>query len=119
MQHSGSDILLAGEKQNGLASIILTRCSKCSYTITLETSHKVKGPRGYHWWECNLAAVWGQMSTGGGHSKLCETMGVLGVPVMSARHFISTERDIGEWWRSQLQLRRDDKGWQGGEGASN
>ena len=41
-----------------------------------------------HWW---------------GHSKHCETMGVLGVPVMSARHFISTERDIGEWWRSQLQ----------------
>ena len=61
----GSDILLAGEKQSGLASIISTRCSKCSYTITLETSHKVKGPRGYHLWECNLAAVLGQMSTGG------------------------------------------------------
>ena len=46
----------------------------------------------------NLAAVWGQMSTGGGHSKLQETMCVLGVPVMSARHFINTEREIGESW---------------------
>ena len=44
------------------------------------------------------------MSTGGGHSKLQETMGVLGVPVMSARHFINTERDIGELWRKQLEV---------------
>ena len=43
------------------------------------------------------------MSTGGGHSKLSETMSVLGVPVMSGRHFINTERDIGEWWRNELQ----------------
>lgn len=80
----GGDILLAGEKRDGLAAIISTKCSKCSCTITLETSRKVKGPRGYHRWECNLAAVWGQMSTSVGHSKLCETMGVLDVPVMSA-----------------------------------
>lgn len=99
----GGDILLEGEKRDGLAAIILSRCSKCNYTILLETSRKVKGPRGYSRWESNLAAVWGQMSTGGGHSKLQETMGVLGIPVMSARHFINTERDIGEWWRQQLQ----------------
>ena len=97
------DILLAGEKRDGLASIISTRCSQCDHSILLETSHKVKGPRGYRRWECNLAAVWGQMSTGGGHSKLQETMGVLGVPVMSARHFINTERDIGGWWQKQLK----------------
>ena len=30
-------------------------------------------------WKSNLAAVWGQMTTGGGHSKLQKTMGVLGV----------------------------------------
>ena len=99
----GGEILMSGEKRNGLAVIISTCCSKCSHTIPLETSHKVKGPRGYRRWECNLAAVWGQMSTGGGHSKLSETMSVLGVPVMSARHFINTERDIGEWWRNELQ----------------
>ena len=31
------------------------------------------------------AAVWGQMSTGGGHAKQQETMAVLGVPVKSVR----------------------------------
>ena len=97
------DIILAGEKRDGLASIISTKCSHCGHSILLETSHKVKGPRGYRRWECNLAAVWGQMSTGGGHSKLQETMGLLGVPVMSPRQFINTERDIGEWWRMQLE----------------
>ena len=99
----GGDIVLTGETRAGLASIISSRCSKCSYTVPLETSRKVKGPRGNCRWECNLAAVWGQMSTGGGHSRLQETMGVLGVPVMSAKNFINTERDIGEWWQNQLQ----------------
>lgn len=51
--------------------------------------------------ECNLAAVWGQMSTGG-HSQLQEVMSVVGVPVMSKASFISTERDIGEIWRQEL-----------------
>ncbi len=54
-------------------------------------------------WECNLAAVWAQMSTGGGHSKLQETMSVVGVPVMSKTSFISTERAIGEVWEQQLR----------------
>ena len=97
------DILLTGEKRDGLASIILTRCTQCDHSIQLQTSRKVNGPKGYSRWECNLAAVWGQMSTGGGHSKLQETMGVLGVPVMHARHFINTERDIGESWQKQLE----------------
>ena len=30
-------------------------------------------------------------------------MGVVGVPVMSKTSFISTERDIGEWWQQELQ----------------
>ena len=54
-------------------------------------------------WECNLAAVWGQMSTGGGHTQLEETMGVSAVPVMTSNSFIATERNIGEAWRVRLQ----------------
>ena len=54
-------------------------------------------------WECNLAAVWGQMSTGGGHSKLEETLSVIGVPVMTKKRFNDTERDIGETWRCALK----------------
>ena len=104
MQHSvaGTSFSL-GKRGDALACIISTRCSQCDHSILLETSRKVKGPRVYRRWECNLAAVWGQMSTGGGHSKLQETIGVLGVPVMSARHFTNTERDIGEWWQKQLE----------------
>ena len=51
-------------------------------------------------WECNLAAVWGQMSTESG--QLEETMSVVGVPVMSKKSFIQTERDIGEVWKKEL-----------------
>ena len=54
-------------------------------------------------WECNLAAVWGQMSTGGGHSQLEETMSVFGVPVMTKTSFIETEKDIGELWKKELK----------------
>ncbi len=53
-------------------------------------------------WEPNVTAVWGQMSTGGGHSQLEETMSVLGVPVMTKASFIDTERCIGEMWTQEL-----------------
>ena len=91
-----SNIVLDGETRQGLASILRGQCSVCEHTITLETSQKVKGPRQYCRWECNLAAVWGQMATGGGHSHLEESMSVLGVRVMSKASFINTERDIGQ-----------------------
>ncbi len=94
--HCGGNIVLTGETRYGLASILKGQCSSCGHTITFETSPKVKGPKLYCRWECNLAVVWGQMGTGGGHSHLEETMSVLGVPVMTQASFISTERDIGK-----------------------
>ena len=75
----------------------------CRHAIQLETLPKVKGPKQYRRWECNLAAVWGKMFTGGGHSHLEETLSVLGVPVMSKRSFINSERDIGCWWKEKLE----------------
>ncbi len=42
------------------------------------------------------------MTTGGGHSQLEESLGVMGVPVMTKRTFINTERGIGEQWRTNL-----------------
>lgn len=98
-----NEIVLVGEQRAGLASILSSECSKCHFCLKLATSSKVKGPRGYSRWECNLGAVWGQMSTGGGYSKLNETMSVLGVPVMSSRNFVKTERAIGEVWKEELQ----------------
>lgn len=101
--HCQGAIKLIGESRNGLASILRGHCEVCEHTIVLETSKKVKGPRGYSRWESNLAAVWGQMATGQGHSQLEESMSVVGVPVMTKASFIATERDIGERWKSELQ----------------
>ena len=86
-----------------LESILQEQCSICSHKITLETSPKVRGARGYPQWECNVAVVWGEVVTGGGHSRLEETLVVLGVPVMTKCSFISTERGIGDQWRKRLE----------------
>lgn len=99
----GASVVLSGEVRDGLASILSTHCSVCGHSMTLETAEKVKGPRGYRHWESNLAGVWGQMVTGGGHTRLEEIMSVLGVPVTSKKTFIETVHDIGEWWRLQLK----------------
>ena len=88
----GGMVKLFGEQKNGLASILSSSCTECGYCIRLETSHKVRGPNGYKRWECNLAAVWGQMATGGGHNHLQESMSVFGVPVMSKVSFVQRER---------------------------
>jgi len=57
-----------------------------------------------------LAGVWGQMSTGGGHNTLAESMAVLGIPVMSKRSFMHTERQIGDWWSEELQKSMSEAG---------
>ena len=106
----GGSFILNGETRYGLASILTAHCSACTHKITLESSPKVKGPRNYSRWECNLAAVWGQMVTGGGHSHLEECLSVLGVPVMSKSTFINTEHDIGEWWKEKLMESMIDAG---------
>ena len=98
----GDSFVLTGETRQGFASILAGQCSACNHSISLETSPKVKGLKQYARWECNLAAVWGQMVTGGGHQNLEESMSVLGVPVMNKSTFIETERDIGKWWKEQL-----------------
>ena len=58
---------------------------------------------GGKYWEANLAAVWGQMCTGGGHKPFAEAIAVLGVQTMSEQSFMSTERKIGEWWRDLFE----------------
>ncbi len=100
-QCSGS-VVLNGESRDGLASILSAKCTTCSHVIAFSTSTKVKGPRGYKRWQCNLAAVWGQMVTGRGHSNLKELMSIVGVPVMTNASFVQTERAIGEAWKQEL-----------------
>ena len=99
----GSSIALEGEKRAGLASILSCCCSKCGFSIPLNTSKKVLGPKRKMRWEVNLAAVWGQISTGGGFSRLRESMSVLGIPVIAPKNFSATERSIGLWWQEKLK----------------
>lgn len=89
--------------RNGLASVLIARCNSCGKEITFPTSSKVSGQGGAKRWECNLAAVWGQMSTGGGFATLRESMSALGVPVMTKKSFIETERTLGSWWWKALE----------------
>ena len=96
-------VMLTAEKKDGLASVVSTQCSSCGFKINLQTSRKVCCVTGYRGWEVNLAAVWGQMTTGGGHSTLTESMAYLDVPVMAKKSFMTTGRTIGEWWRERLQ----------------
>lgn len=69
-------MVLQEESRDGFASIFKAHCNKCEKIITLSTSEKVKGQHGYSRWESNLAAVWGQMSTGQGHSQLQKSMSI-------------------------------------------
>ena len=53
----GGGIVLMAETKEGLASILSSRCTKCSHEIVLGTSPKIKGPKGYQRWECSLSTV--------------------------------------------------------------
>ena len=99
----GERIVLTGEKRNGLASILSWKCTGCDQEMSFSTSTKVASTKGNQYWTSNLAAVWGQMVTGGGFNPLEEAMSTLGIPVMSKQSFMLTERQIGDWWWSSLQ----------------
>jgi len=80
------NISLIGETyRNGMASVLSAKCSSCRMEIAFSTSQKVEGVGSGKRWECNVAAVWGQMSTGGGHAHLKETMSTLGVPTLTKK----------------------------------
>ena len=93
---------LTGEMyRSGMASVLSARCNNCRAEIAFSTSHKVKGVGTGKRWESNVAAVWGQMTTGGGHARLNEVMSTLGVPVMTKKAFTATESAIDKcWWES-------------------
>ena len=86
-----------------MASTLCCPCTGCHQDFNFSTSYKVQGMTGGKCWETNLAAVWSQMCTGGGHAPLAETMAVLGVQTMSRQSFMSTERKICEWWRDLFE----------------
>ena len=100
---SSDSFTMIGEKQEGLASIIGCKFKGCGHELIFNTSTKTKGLTGKMFWTNNLAAVWGQMTTGGGFNTLEESLSVLNVLVMTKQSFMHTEQIIGKWWWSVLE----------------
>ena len=96
-------LLIVEQARYGMASIIAYQCCGCNEHIPFATSTKIASPESNKYWTCNLAAVWGQMATGGGFNKLEESMSTLGLPVMSKKLFVNTEKIIGKWWWNLLE----------------
>ena len=48
---------------------------------------------GEKYWECNLAAIWGQKATGGG----------MDISAMTKKFFVAIEKRIGDWWWDLVQ----------------
>ena len=86
-------VVLFGEAiPAGFASVLCSRCAGCQQEFKFSTSTKVKRMSGDKQWETNLAAVWGRMTTGGGHKALAEMMTILGVPVMTKQSFLPLKK---------------------------
>ena len=84
---SSDALTIFGEKgRNGLASIMGCRFKGCGQEITFNTSTKTTGLTGNMLWTNSLAAVWGQMTVGGGFNSLEESLRVLNIPVMTKRY---------------------------------
>ena len=97
ISQSNNAITIVGEKNcNGLASIMGCKFNGCGQELTFATSTKISGLTGKLHWTNNLAAVWGQMTVGGGFNSLQEPMSVMDVPVMTKRSFVETERTSGK-----------------------
>ena len=95
--------MISEKGREGLASIIGCKFTGCGYELFFSTSTKTKGLTRNMFWTNNLAAVWGQMTTGGGFNTLEESLSVLNILVMTKRSFMHTEQIIGKLWWSILE----------------
>ena len=88
---------------NGMVSILSAKCCHCRLEIAFSTSTKIDGVSSGKRWECNVATVWGQMCNGGGHTRLQETTSILGVPTVTKKSLMATEKALGKCWSNSLE----------------
>ncbi len=60
-------------------------------------------PDGNKRFEINVRAVWGQMGSGGGSTRLNEESATLGMPGLSPDTYRKIEAEIGKWWHTVLK----------------
>ena len=87
--------------RDGLVSVLTAQCKGCGTESAFPKSSKVNCKVTRQSQKCNLAAVWGQMATGGGCSPLQESIPFLVcVAVMTKKSFMATGRALGKcWWK--------------------
>lgn len=73
--------------QSGLASVLSVKCAKCGNKFCIESSKRVKAADGHQQWVVNVAAVLGQMATGGGAISLTCSMAPMNVPAIPKKLF--------------------------------
>jgi len=98
---------LIGEvNRDGLSSTLLAICEKCHEEFKFTSSDKVtvirKDGTSRSTRESNIAAVMGQMATGGGFSNLEQSLSIIGVPPLSKPAFIDIERCLGHLFEQYL-----------------
>lgn len=76
---TGGEMQIVKETRKGLVSFLHFYCDNCEQTVVLSSDR--------HGDELNEALVWGCLSTGIGHHQCEELMGVMNVPIMSAKTF--------------------------------
>ena len=89
--------MLEGETMHaGLATVLLVKCIKCESKFCIESAERVKTADGHQRWVFNVAAVLGQMSTGGGATLLTCAMASMNVPGTPKRLYAATERFVSD-----------------------
>ena len=98
----GGKCTLEGETMHsGLAVIMQASCVKCGHVFSIRTSPRTETSNGKQW-TVNLGAVLGEMSTGGGLTRLNSTLALMEVPGMNKRMYSETEEFLGKEMRQHL-----------------
>ena len=83
--------------------VLCATCTKCKMRFPIQSSKRVTTSDGKKRWAVNIAAVLGQVATGGGLSQLNTTLAFLGVPGMQKRTFTTIESIVGDEMKLQLE----------------
>ena len=105
MVHSatcGGAYFIKSETNARLAVVFSAACSKCGTHYSIRSSYQITTNDGKRRWAVNMAAVLGQISTVGGHTRLNSTLATFNFPGMSKRIFSSMEQFLGNEMKVSL-----------------
>lgn len=98
----GGKCTLEGETMHsGLALIMQASCIKCGLVFSMKTSPRAQTSNGKQW-TVNLGAVLGELSTGGGLTKLNSSLALMNVPGMQKQMYSKMEEFFGKEMRAHL-----------------